>query len=149
MAVTITFQQIAYSCPSNWDIDEYEKYYLQRHGEVDSDRIYYTDRNGNKTEIDHIDHFPELKEYQVWSEGYSATGEHSGASLVGTAKARNFAHACDIVMCLHRLKWINEINNPDYTEYIGGHRWSYNPRELSDWACKLFWNETHARKSFG
>lgn len=150
MAITTSFENIKKEFnASYWSIDEYEEYYLRRIQETRADRNYYTDRNGVEREINFIDHHPELKEYEVWSSGYMATGERATASLVGKTLARNFAQACDIVMCKQHLAWIEKVNKPDYKEYNPPSKWSYDPHKLTDWACGLYWNEHLARKSFG
>jgi hypothetical protein len=76
------------------------------------------------------------KEYDVWMEGYSATGERDVAKFMGSYNAKSFAHACHICMCLYYLK-------------IGQERWDYDPKTLSYWGMRLFENEVDARKSFG
>ncbi len=151
MAITTSFTGIQKEFnPQYWkSIDDFEEYYLRRIQETMADRNYYTDRNGVERQIDFINHFPELKEYEVWMEGYAATGESSDATLVGKAFARNFAQACDIVMCKNHLAWIEKVNLPDYKEYCPPSKWSYDPSRLSDWGCRLYWSEELARKSFG
>ena len=151
MAITTSFQDVKSKfSPQYWkSIYEFEEYYLRRIQETMADRNYYTDRNGIEREIDFINHHPELKEYEVWSEGYAATGEMSDATLYGKVFARNFAQACDIVMCNKHLKYINECNKPDYKEYCPPSKWCYDPNKLTDWACALYWSEELARKSFG
>ena len=135
---------------SYWDsVDEYEDYYLRRISETTADRNYYTDRNGIERKINFIDNHPSLKEYEVWISGYAATGESATASLVGKAFARNFAQACDILMCRLHLEWIEKVNSPDYKEYCPPRKWDYDPHKLSDWARGLYWSEKLARKSFG
>jgi hypothetical protein len=66
--------------------------------------------------------------YQIWSEGYQATGESSGAYKHGELEANNFKEACD-----------NFFNDDKY----------YNSDKLTYWGCRLFDNEVDARKSFG
>lgn len=151
MAISTNFNQIKEKFnPRYFDsIDEFEEYYLRRIQETMSDRNYYTDRNGIERQIDFINHFPELKEYEVWMEGYAATGESSNATLLGKVFARNFAQACDIVMCKTHLEWIEEVNNPNYKEYCPPRTWDYSPHELSVWGCRLYWSEKLARKTFG
>jgi len=119
MAITTSFQDVKDKFnPNYWkSIDEFEEYFLRRIQETMSDRNYYTDRSGVQKQIDFINHHPELKEYEVWSEGYATTGQSSGATLLGKVFARNFAQACDIVMCKNHLSWIEKVNNPDYKEY--------------------------------
>ena len=151
MAITTSFTGMQKEFnPQYWkSIDDFEEYYLRRIQETMADRNYYTDRNGVERQIDFINHFPELKEYEVWREGYAATDESSDATLVGKAFARNFAQACDIVMCKNHLAWIEKVNLPDYKEYCPPSKWSYDPSGLSDWGCRLYWSEELARKSFG
>jgi len=151
MAITTSFTGIQKKFnPQYWkSIDDFEEYYLRRIQETMADRNYYTDRNGVERQIDFINHFPELKEYEVWSEGFAATGQSLDAILIGKAFARNFTQACDIVMCQNHLKWIEKVNSPDYKEYCPPSKWSYDPNRLSDWGCRLYWSEGLARKSFG
>jgi hypothetical protein len=93
----------------------------------------------------------ELKEYEVWSEGYMATGESGGATLHGKVMARSFREACNILMCKHYLEWVTKMQDTNYT----GQRdnpdsgMSYDPSHLTVWGCRLFDNEVDARKSFG
>lgn len=151
MAITTSFTGIQKDFnPQCWkSIDDFEEYYLRRIQETMADRNYYTDRNGVERQIDFINHHPELKEYEVWIEGYAATGESAGPSLVGKAFARNFAQACDIVMCKNHLAWIEKVNKPDYKEYCPPRKWDYDPNRLSDWGCRLYWSKELASKSFG
>lgn len=151
MAITTNFTGIQKEFnPNRWrSIDDFEEHYLRNIQETMADRNYYTDRYGIERQVDHINHFPELKEYEVWCEGYAATGESSGANLLGKAFARNFAQACDIVMCKNHLEYIDKCNSPDYKGYCPPSKWDYDPSKLSYWACKLYWSEELARKSFG
>lgn len=100
-----------------------------------------------------------MKLYQVWSEGYAATGERSGARLEGEAVAENFDDAC-IAVCCDRLD-----KEPDGSYRRGTYRQTgplgYIPPGIerlkaierkgnySIWGCQLFDNEQDARKSFG
>ncbi len=145
MAITTTFKKITekFNWSKHWDsIDEFEKYYLQSLSETLPDTNYYTNRNGVEIAIKPTDNYPDLKEYEVWMEGYSVTGESKSASLIGKAKARNFAQACHIVMCNNYLK---SCALPDQ----GPGRWDYDPLTLSYWGCRLFWSEHLAKKTFG
>lgn len=151
MAISTNFAQIQQKYNSrHWkSVDEFEEFWLKEISETRADTNYYTDRNGIEQTIKPINHHPVLKEYEVWMEGYAATGESSDATLLGKTLARNFAQACDIIMCKDHLKWINKVNQPDYKEYCPPSTWSYDPHKLSVWACKLYWSEELARKSFG
>ena len=149
MAITTSFLEVQKKFnPKLWEsIDDFEEYYLTRIQETTSDRNYYTDRNGIERHIDPVDNYPKLKEYEVWSEGYVATGENSGAELMGKAFARNFAQACDIVMCKNHLEWIENINSPG-NKSCRPSKWSYDPNRLSDFGRMLYWSEELARKAF-
>lgn len=68
------------------------------------------------------------KSYEVWSEGYMATGESAGASNHGTFTASSFREACD--------------------KCFRGER-TYDSKSLTLWGCRLFDNEGDAREFFG
>ncbi len=151
MAITTNFNGIKEKFnPRYWNsIDEFEQYYLQDLAERLADTNYYTDRNGIEKAIPPVNHHPELKEYEVWMEGYAATGESASANLVGKVKARSFAQACHILMCKQHLEWMEKENNPNYKEYCTPGRWDYDPGRLSYWGCRLYWSEELAKKTFG
>jgi hypothetical protein len=77
----------------------------------------------------------ELPTYDIWAEGYSVTGDHGSAVLLGTARGANFKEAC-----------IEFFADPyglhDYKSLFDTDRLTY-------WGCHLFSNESAARKSFG
>jgi len=69
--------------------------------------------------------------YQIWSEGYAATGERAPASFEGEVEANSFHEAC-ILLLKDRLDKDSQGNC-----------------RMSVWGCRLFDNEAEARKSFG
>ena len=69
-----------------------------------------------------------MKEYEVWCEGYLATGESGTASLIGKVKAKSFYEAC-VELC-------------SKNEY-------FNKERLTIWGCNLYPTEKEARKHFG
>lgn len=69
-----------------------------------------------------------MKSYRIWSEGYAATGQSSGAISHGIVEAASFKEACDIKFEGDSL---------------------YSPDRMTYWGCQLFDNESDARKSFG
>lgn len=93
----------------------------------------------------------EGKEFDIWIEGYAATGESSGASYIGKSKGIDFEDACrnfrypeDIVIVSEFTDTIIRKKGMKLNldkEYYGG--------RPSIWACRLFDNEADARKSFG
>lgn len=84
-----------------------------------------------------------MREFEIWSEGYRATGEEGFATLDGKFEAETFDEAVE--------KYLIHKENTDWKD-IRKH-YEYRPdNERSKhfiWACALFDNETDARKSFG
>jgi hypothetical protein len=72
------------------------------------------------------------REFEIWMEGYQATGESGGAQLVGKSTGWTFYDA---------VKNLADRSHKGKFDWYGG-RWSI-------WACRLFDNEADARKSFG
>jgi hypothetical protein len=66
--------------------------------------------------------------FQVWQEGFRATGESSPAILHGEVEAPTFRAAC--------------------AEVFKGES-TFDADTLTYWGCRLFDNETEARRSFG
>jgi hypothetical protein len=83
-----------------------------------------------------------LKKFEVWMEGYAATGEREAAYKAGEVEARNFQEACHVLMCKQYLEYIKK----DWTK---PGRWDYDPKNLTYWSRQLYDNETDARKNFG
>jgi hypothetical protein len=69
-----------------------------------------------------------VRTFSVWSEGYAATGQSSGAQLMGRAQGRTFKEAC-----------VNLFKADPY----------FSADSLTYWACSLYDNEQEARKAFG
>ena len=76
-----------------------------------------------------------MRTWDVWSEGYAATGDRSGARLEGQVDAETFPEACRKA-CVDSGKWKEEP---------GG----FDPKGLTVWGCRLFDSESDARKTFG
>lgn len=76
-----------------------------------------------------------MQEYEVWMEGYSATGEHGTHHLIGKVKANSFKEACDIAIK-------NWCTKRDYKLY-------WDSKQLTFWGCKCYDNEADAAKNFG
>lgn len=71
-------------------------------------------------------------EFDVWIEGYRATGQSANATFCSKYKASNFNNACIAFL----------IENGSSLEY-------YDKTSNSYWGCRFFDNETDAKKSFG
>lgn len=69
------------------------------------------------------------KEYEIWSEGYRATGDSAGACFHGRIYASSFKEAC--------------------IKYFGIDNIYFNEDNLTFWGCHLYDNEQKARKNFG
>lgn len=74
-----------------------------------------------------------MNTYHIWAEGYHCTGDRSGARFICTSEGKDFKDAC---IRAHRQGKFE------------GHG-SFDPGIPSLWACKLFDNETDARRNFG
>ena len=70
--------------------------------------------------------------YEVWNEGYSATGESGTAQFLGVHEVDTFKEACKKAL----------IANDWEMEY-------YNEKTNTYWGCSFYDNETDARKNFG
>lgn len=73
-----------------------------------------------------------VAKFSVWIEGYQGSGDRQLAHLLGAAEAETFADAAKAV--------IEE-------QKMNDEHWS--PDKLSYWGCRLFDNESDARKSSG
>lgn len=50
-----------------------------------------------------------MKEFEIWIEGYAATGEYSPASYIGNAMGETFDEACE------NFEYPEDLKNPCYT----------------------------------
>lgn len=90
-----------------------------------------------------------MKEYEIWIEGYVISGGSSKASFIGKCEGKDFENACN-----------NFVYPEDIIGYVGfeqkpevfiekGSKLRLDKDGLSIWGCRLFDNQTDARKSFG
>ena len=79
-----------------------------------------------------------MKKFEIWTEGYAATGQSSTAKFHGTSEGKTFEEAC-IKKIGHKLD--KDENEPDGYRRLRG--------KLCIWACCCFDNEKEARASFG
>lgn len=70
--------------------------------------------------------------YQVWLEGFSATGQNGTAQFLGEQVGLNFRDA--VVKILIGQGWNMAL---------------FDPIKISYWGCRFFDNEKDARKNFG
>jgi hypothetical protein len=87
------------------------------------------------------------KEYEIWIEGYAATGESSTASYIGKAMGDTFEDACN------NFEYPEDEFNMGIKVHSKGEKLPLDEKghggKPSIWACRLFDNEADARKSFG
>lgn len=105
----------------------------------------------------HADKFGErdrlmTKEFEIWCEGYRATGERGVAHLVGKSSAETFEEALEKHMIEHPRSGIEKYQSNVVND--GEVLVNEKMRKMMEphyhiWGCRLFDNETDARKSFG
>ena len=83
-----------------------------------------------------------MQEYNIWEEGYAASGDYSLHQLLGKAKGRTFREAVNT--------WVSTK-----TKELGGikkfieHYGEFDTIRLTLWGCRLYPTEEEAAKSFG
>ena len=87
-----------------------------------------------------------VREFEIWTEGYAATGERGTAKMIGKGVGTTFDEAVKDYMNKNPTHGIKENVRGGYIseEYYQKRRSNWNI-----WACNLFDNESDARKSFG
>ena len=76
-------------------------------------------------------------EWDVWVEGYQATGEHGYHEFVGTFSAASFEDACKIAA----MK-LAEGDMKTFNHY-------YDEKDNTWWGCSFYDNEADAARNFG
>lgn len=77
--------------------------------------------------------------YQIWVEGYAATGQNANALFLGETEAESFNDAC--------IKIAGDKLDKDSSTASG---YQENKKgKFSIWSCGLYDNEADARKCFG
>lgn len=88
-----------------------------------------------------------MKEFEIWIEGYRATGEEAQASFIGKAAGETFEEACK------NFEYPEDQFNMGIKFISKGQKLTLDEKghggRPSIWACRLFDNEADARKSFG
>ena len=70
--------------------------------------------------------------YEIWSEGFAATGQSGTAHRHGAAEGETFQEACEAFAQADTA----------FADYFSAGKLTY-------WGCKLFDNESDARKRYG
>lgn len=79
-------------------------------------------------------------------EGYRATGESSGAHMIGIEDGETFDDA--IKNCMDKNK-DHGISENKRSRYVSDEAYKNRSSNWNIWACNLYDNEKEARKSFG
>lgn len=95
----------------------------------------------------------DMKTFEIWMEGYAATGESSPAHKIGEAEGETFEEACQNFR--HPKTIISEFTgeviitkgDPIGLDLNGEGVQRYERPSI--WACRLYDNEQDARKHFG
>lgn len=74
----------------------------------------------------------EERSFSIWSEGYAITGQNGYANYFGESVGKTFKEAVNNFSKLNKA----------FSDH-------YDSERMTHWGCKLFDNETDARKSFG
>ena len=97
-----------------------------------------------------------MKNFQIWIEGYAATGEHSTASYVGESEGETFLDACknfrypkDIVREWDGAVLIKAGSELPMDKNADGSLRLNRLGNPTSWACGYYDNEADARKYFG
>lgn len=87
-----------------------------------------------------------MKKFEIWAEGYAATGEHQVASKIGEGFGETFDDAVRDYMSKNPNHGIKENT---MNRYVSNESYQSRRSNWHIWACELFDNETDARKAFG
>ncbi len=87
-----------------------------------------------------------MKQFEIWMEGFGSTGVHCKAQLIGLSDGESFNDAVKRYMANNANHGISENTRNRYTsdEYYIKRKSNWNV-----WGCNLYDNETDARKFCG
>lgn len=133
-----------------WDsFEQFKDFYITYFQETQNHDVKYLDEEGNETVFKPIIHFPNLKKYEIWSEGtILPNGTRISSFLVGAELGRNFAEACHKFAC---KKYLNDLTMSDKLlkniNTVG--MFEYDSEDLSFMGLKWYWNKDVASRAFG
>lgn len=87
-----------------------------------------------------------VREFEIWMEGYAATGEQGIAQMIGKGFGSTFDDAVKDYMSKNIEHGIEENGG---NSYISEDAYKKRRSNWNIWACSLFDNDADARKSFG
>lgn len=90
-----------------------------------------------------------MEKYEIWIEGYAATGERAAASrLLREGETDSLWEGITFKQAV--VKALNELKWPMLSESLQGlGHCHYDVERNQYWACRFFDNETDARRFFG
>jgi len=87
-----------------------------------------------------------MREFEIWVEGYAATGERGIAQMIGKGFGNTFDEAVEDYMSKNPK---HGIEKNDKNRYMNEQAYQNRRSNWNIWACNLFDNEVDARISFG
>lgn len=87
-----------------------------------------------------------MKRFDIWMEGYAATGQSSGAQRVGYGQGKNFDEAVKDYMANTPKHGIEENSRK---RYRSDEHYKKRDSNWNIWACDLYDNHADAAKAFG
>ena len=87
-----------------------------------------------------------MKKWDIWMEGYRATGEHGTAQLIGEGYGETFDEAVEDYMAKNPD---SKVSRNSEKSYWSKEAYENRKSNWNIWACNLFDNEEDARKAFG
>jgi len=116
---------------ARWQVSLIEPAYSGDPGDIEVKALYKRDSAAPvQAEVD------PMRTFEIWSEGYRATGEAATATCHGTFEGATFTEAVQ-----RYLETLGQENRAFYRQHNDG-TWTC-------WGCRLFDNEADARKAFG
>ena len=65
-----------------------------------------------------------MKTYEIWAEGYAATGEYGKATYLGTERGKTFKNACDN-KAKNDSNFAKYYEKQIYVDYVSGRLYSH------------------------
>lgn len=87
-----------------------------------------------------------MKKFEIWCEGFVATGQRGLAHKVGEAEGENFTQAVENYIEANPNCGIESNSR---SMYVSEEAYIDRTSRFNIWGCNLFSNEEKARKTFG
>lgn len=90
-----------------------------------------------------------MKVFQIWMEGYRATGESGVATIVGTGEGETFDEAVKDFMAKDQNNKNHGVEENTRNRYRTQEAYDNRDSNWNIWACDLYDNHGDAAKAFG